>query len=121
MRLARSHGGVGADNDRETQTDGSMGALHYASTRQVVPVDDVALSHLKALIEEERERDEGFVLEVEPDAGPPVALWLHPSMAMGYEFEHDELGELDPVWLDQLRHAAEGDGTVNLGARREAV
>jgi len=94
-----------------------MGTLYYGGSDTPITVEDRTLAHLKVLIASRLRRGEGFTLSWRhPDEQPRgrTAIWLHPSVALRFVFDSEELPTLDREWLEQLANSVNLSGGIEL-------
>ncbi|WP_169079185.1 hypothetical protein [Microcella alkalica] len=86
-----------------------MGVLAYGAERMSFYFDDDVLAHLQALITAKLRRGEPFFLSWrDPRAvgGGRSALWLHPSVPIGFHFDAVARPQLDRQLLEEMSIAA---------------
>ncbi|QHC57324.1 ATP-dependent DNA ligase [Rathayibacter sp. VKM Ac-2760] len=84
-----------------------MGRLLYGAPPSAHPFEDRVLAHLQSVITSRFRRGEGFLLTLDDD-GRRSELWLHPAIALRYEYDGTSEQELDPHWLRALTAASHG-------------
>lgn len=93
-----------------------MGTLYYGDSRVAIAIDDRALTHLRFVILTKFRRGEsfGFSWAKTPAEGSGrCTVWLHPSIALQFEFDGSRNPSLNRQWLEDLtRQAATSGGLV---------
>lgn len=96
-----------------------MGTLEYGGSGHPIRIDDYALAHLKVVITTKLRRGERFILSWQHpagDAGGRTTIWLHPAIALRFEFDASVVPELDTAWLEELAQSANSIGGIVLSA-----
>ena len=94
-----------------------MGMLYYHSGTDPIPIDDLALAHLKVVIATKLRRNESFTLSWRHPEGSPAGrstIWLHPSIPLRFVFDDPVPPELRPEWITALAHSVNSSGGITL-------
>ena len=85
-----------------------MGQLVYGMGDARVRLDDRTLAHVKTIALMKLRRNESFALTVrrDNDSEGRTTFWLHPSIALQFSFDSDQVGEVDRALLEELMHEA---------------
>ncbi|NQX30060.1 hypothetical protein HQQ81_22170 [Microbacteriaceae bacterium VKM Ac-2854] len=86
-----------------------MGTLLYGAPPAAHACDDRVLAHLQIVITNKFRRGEGFLLSLESDPVAGVgrrALWLHPNIALRFQFEEVRMPAINPAWVRLLADEA---------------
>ena len=81
--------------------------------------DDRVLTHLRAVILAKYNLQESLVFTWTFE-GKQYSLWLHPTVPLRFEFDHEETPELNPLWKEQLMMLANSPGGLRLSDEPEA-
>lgn len=94
-----------------------MGLLYYDDTAEPIPIDDLALAHLKVVIATKLRRNESFTLSWQHPEGQPTGrstIWLHPSIPLRFVFEDPIAPPLQPEWIAAMANSANSSGGITL-------
>lgn len=94
-----------------------MGMLYYGGSAEPIWVEDRALAHLKVVIATKLRRNESFTLSWKhPDGDIPgrSTIWLHPSIALRFEFSEPEPPSLSADWITAMANSANSSGGITL-------
>jgi len=83
-----------------------MAMLIYGPSSTEIPLEDRALSHLKAVMLAKLRRNESFAFTWDDESGARSTVWIHPAIPL--QFKHDE-GQppgLNKTWIDYLMQSA---------------
>lgn len=89
-----------------------MGYLHYGESRSF-SFDDRTLTHLRTVILGKFNLRESLVFTWLED-GLQRTIWLHPTIALHFEFEEPATPELNHAWVDQLLSLANSPSGLRL-------
>lgn len=95
-----------------------MGTLYYGDT-EPIPFDDRTLAHLRAVILNKLDLTESMVFTW-AGGGKRHSLWLHPAVALRFDFDSEEPPELNVAWIEALRSLANSPGGLRLVPEPEA-
>lgn len=104
-----------------------MGTLLYGAPPAAHACDDRVLAHLQIVITNKFRRGEGFLFSLDSD---PVAgvgrrsLWLHPNIALRFQFDDVRMTGINPAWVALLAAEANSGRGLHIvpepGREREA-
>lgn len=89
-----------------------MGVLIYSGSTRAV-IDDRVLGHLQVVIVTKLRRNEAFAftwITADGDAPRRRTVWLHPGVALEFQFDSVDLPELNRAWISDLAATATGSG-----------
>ena len=94
-----------------------MGTLYYGDARVPISVDDRALAHLRFVVLTKFRRGEAFGfswVKAATEGSGRSTVWLHPSVALQFEFEGSRSPSLNRLWLESLTQQASTTGGLTL-------
>jgi hypothetical protein len=97
-----------------------MGTLYYDG--KAIDIDDDTLAHLKVAIVQKLRRQEAFTLSWKNPPGEPggrTTLWMHPAIALQFEFAEAEPPELRMEWIEEILRSANTSGGIQLIAEHD--
>ena len=84
-----------------------MGTIHYGDTaRREITIDDRALAHVKRTIIDRLRRHESMMLCWTAEGQGDSSVWLHPAIALYFQFDDTEPHDLNRLWLEDMARAA---------------
>lgn len=89
-----------------------MGSLHYGSN-QVFLFQDRVLAHLRSVIIGKLVLQESFAFTWN-DAGVQRSVWMHPGLALQFQFDSIEPQDINRGWLEALSATANSPGGLKL-------
>jgi hypothetical protein len=81
-----------------------MGVLHYGA-RAKFTFDDRLLTHLRTVILSKFGLQESMAFSWNED-GHQHTIWLHPALAIHFEFEQEATPDLNPAWVEHMLQLA---------------
>lgn len=94
-----------------------MGKLIYGIPDTEVEFDDRVLAHMKAVIVAKLRRNESFTLswDIPSSAGGGrTSVWLHPAIAIQFEFYGNREPSVNRAWIDELMNSANSPGGMRI-------
>jgi hypothetical protein len=94
-----------------------VGTLYYGDARVPIEVEDRALAHVKFVILAKLRRNEGFGFSwVKPlsEGSGRGTVWIHPSIALHFEFSGSRSPNLNRAWLEALTQQAATSGGLTI-------
>lgn len=94
-----------------------MGAIVYGGGERRISLQDRTLAHVKSVVIAKLRRQESFTLSfpvVDGEGGKRVALWIHPSIPLQFEFDEIARPELNRAWLNDLMVSANASGDLRI-------
>ncbi len=91
--------------------------LYYDDAQEPIPIDDLALAHLKVVIATKLRRNESFTLSWRHPEGDPAGrstIWLHPSIPLRFVFDDPVPPPLQPEWITAMANSANSSGGITL-------
>lgn len=89
-----------------------MGCMH-TGPQQVFLFDDRVLAHLRSVIFGKLSLQESFVFTWN-DSGAQRSIWMHPAMALQFEFDSTASHDINRDWLEALIALANSAGGLKL-------
>ena len=90
-----------------------MGTIFYGDARHPVPIEDRALTHLKAVIIGRLRRGESCSFSWS-DGSTRETIWLSPSIPLHFVFESAGRPPLNRMWIELLAHSASSPAGLHL-------
>ena len=94
-----------------------MGTLYYGDARTPIEIEDRALAHIKFVILAKLRRNEGFGFSWVKGLGEGSGrstIWIHPSIALQFEFNGNRAPSLNRAWLEVLTQQAATSGGLSI-------
>jgi hypothetical protein len=94
-----------------------MGTLFYGDARFAIGIDDRSLAHLQLVILAKLRRNESFPFtwhKGTPGDAPQSTIWLHPAIALNFDYEQPRMPAINPVWIERLTMAANSRSGLGL-------
>lgn len=94
-----------------------MGTLVYGHGEQSMRIEDRALRHLQVVIIAKLRRGEGFAFQWDmpvAEGNGSVALWMHPSAHLVFQFDDNAAPAMNRQWLELLSLAANSGSGLRL-------
>lgn len=85
----------------------------HTGPQQVFLFDDRVLAHLRSVIFGKLALQESFVFTWN-DSGAQRSIWMHPAMALQFEFDSTASHEINREWLEGLTALANSAGGLKL-------
>jgi hypothetical protein len=82
-----------------------MGTLFYGDSRFAIPIEDRALEHVKVVVLSKLRRGESFAFtwnKSGADGGGRCTVWIHPAIALAFDFQGGRDANLNRGWVDAL-------------------
>lgn len=89
-----------------------MGSLHYGPN-QIFLFQDRVLAHLRSAIIGKLVLQESFAFTWN-DSGVQRSIWLHPGLALQFQFDSADPQEINRSWLEALSATANSPGGMKL-------
>lgn len=86
-----------------------MGYLYYGRPGEEIDIDDRTLAHLKIVILAKLRRAESFAFSFQhdvKDGSGRSTIWLHPAIALQFNFLGSRQPAINRTWLDALMISA---------------
>jgi hypothetical protein len=86
-----------------------MGKLNYGAPPTGVEIDDRTLAHLQVVIVAKLRRNESLAFTWEHSVtgrDSHSTIWLHPAIAVEFQFYGTRHPALNAVWIDELMRTA---------------
>lgn len=94
-----------------------MGRFMYGTPPTTVEFDDRVLAHLRVVIASKLRRTESFLFtwDYDVNAGSGSStVWLHPAIAMQFDFRGSRQPRLNHLWLEDLVRSSNSIGGLRI-------